>query len=189
MNSRTVFLTTLIVASTLALLIYLTGLNSHRPLYLNALLSTTILSVLFLAFITTVLYRGWQLRDNYGRFRDHFHLWRKPATAGMDVSLADADTIDADSCGGTIAGLLLWVVIGLTGSLLFWAIGAVVWAAILLAAGLLYWIIFRAYRLIFRHSATCKGRLRKSAGIALLYTILYNCWIYAIIIGAHYLKR
>ena len=110
-NSKTVFIWTLIVLPTLSLLIYLTGIRNHRTLYFNSLISTTILSVVFFSFITIGLYNGWKLRDSYGNFLDKFN------------------------------------------------------------------------------SAKCKGDLLKSAGKALLFTFLYNCWIYAIILGTHYLHR
>ena len=188
-NSKTVFISTLIVLPTLSLLIYLTGIRNHRTLYLNSLISTTILSMVFFSFITIGLYNGWKLRDSYGNFLEKFKMWRKPFSSALDVSGFDFGLIDTDSFIGIIGALLLWIILALLGSIIFWTIGAMVWATILLAGGMLYWIIFRAYRMIFLNSAKCKGDFLRSAATALLFTFLYNCWIYSIIFGTHYLKR
>ena len=188
-NSKTVFISTLIILPTLSLLIYLTGFGNHRTLYLNSLISTTILSLVFFSFITIGLYNGWKLRDSYGNFMHKFDVWKKPSSSELDVSDFDIALVETESIIGAIGAVLLWIVLALFGSIIFWAVGAVVWAAILLTGGMLYWIIFRAYRMIFRSSAKCKGNLLKSAGTALLFTFLYNCWIYAIIFGTHYLNR
>ena len=50
-NSKSVFFSTLIVVPTLTLIVYLTGINQHRTLYLNSILSTTILSIVLFLFI------------------------------------------------------------------------------------------------------------------------------------------
>ena len=188
-NSKTVFVSTLIVVPTLTLIIYLTGVNVHRTLYLNSLLSTTIISIVFLAFITTGLYNGWKLKDGIGNFLDKFYLWKKPSSTTMDVSNFEPFVFDEGGIEGCLVSIVIWIVLGLFGSFIFWLLGAFIWAPILVVAGLLYWIIFRAFRLIFRNSAKCKGNFIKSFGIALLFTFLYNCWIYAIIFGTHFLNR
>lgn len=174
---------------TLTLIIYSTGINQHRTLYLNSLLSTTIISIVFLTFITTGLYNGWKLKDGLGNFLDKFHLWKKPSSSTMDVSHFEPLVFDEGGIEGCVVSIIIWIVLGLFGSFIFWLLGAFIWAPILLVAGILYWIIFRAFRLIFRNSAKCKGDFFKSLGIALLFTFLYNCWIYAIILGTHFLNR
>ena len=188
-NSKTVFVSTIIVVLTLTLIIYSTGVNQHRTLYLNSLLSTTIISIVFLAFITTGLYKGWKLKDELGNFLDKFYLWKKPSTTTMDITHFDPSDIGEGGIEGCIVSLLLWIVIGLFGSFIFWWLGAFLWVTVLVIAGLLYWIVFRAFRLIFRNSLKCKGELLKSFGTALLFTFLYNCWIYAIIFVTHYFNR
>ena len=174
---------------TLTLIIYLTGINEHRALYLNSLLSTTIISIVFLTFITTGLYNGWKLKDGLGNLLDKFHLWKKPSTTTINVGEFEPMIFDEGGLEGCFISIIIWIVLGLFGSFIFWWLGAFVWVTILLVAGLLYWIIFRAFRLIFRNSSKCKDDLLKSFGTALLFTFLYNCWIYAIIFGTHFLKR
>jgi len=174
---------------TVAFLVYASGLNNHRSFYLNTLISTTVLSILFLVLITIGLYNGWKLKDTLGDFRKKVDLEKGP-----DISQLDFPSIDlSDSIEGGIFGIIislfLWLIIGLLVSFLFWLAGGVIWAIILLIAGLLYWIIFRAFRLVFRHSPNCKGKLINALGTALAYTVLYNFWIYMIVIGAHFLNK
>lgn len=187
-NARTIFISTVLVAVSLTLIIYLTGLKQHRSLYLNSLISTTVLSILFLGLITNGLYYGWKLKDDLGNFMSRFDQWKMPEKASMDVSLPDADGC-AESAEGALLGFLAWIIIGLFGAFLFWLLGAVIWAVILVTAGILYWIIFRAFRLIFKHSMKCRGNLKKSFSVALLFTLLYNGWIYAIIFSTHYFNK
>ncbi len=77
-NSKTVFFSTLIVVPTLLLIVYLTGINQHRSLYLNSVLSTSILSIVFFLSIFIGLYRGWKLKDNLGNVLNNFERLRKP---------------------------------------------------------------------------------------------------------------
>lgn len=173
---------------TLTLIIYLAGIKEHRTLYLNSLISTTIISTVFLTFITIGLYNGWKLKDELGNFLDKFHLWKRPSTPTMDTSYYEPSVVGESGMEGCLISFIIWIVLALFGSLIFWLFGAFIWATILITSGMLYWIIFRALRLIFRNSSKCKGDLIKSFRIAVFYTILYNSWIYAIIFGTHYLS-
>lgn len=190
-NSKTVFISSIIIVPLLTLIVYLGGLHDHRTLYLNSLLSTSIISFVFLIFITTGLYQGWKLKDGLGNILDKFNLWRKPSDTTLDVSgvPADLNVMDDGNFAGCIISIIVWIVLALFGSILFWLIGAVLWAGILVAGAILYWIIFRAFRLIFRNSSRFRGDLMKSLGYGLIYTVLYNCWIYAIIFGTHFLNK
>lgn len=188
-NSKTIFVATLIVVPTSILIVYLSGINEHRSLYLNSLLSTSILSLVFLTFISTGLYNGWKLKDSLGNMLHKFHLWKKPKSTTLDVSEIEFDIFGGEGIEGCLISIVIWIVVALFGSLIFWALGAFIWGPIVLLAAILYWIIFRAFRLIFRNSAKCKGQLLKSIGVALLFTILYNCWIYAIIFGIHFFNK
>jgi hypothetical protein len=190
-NSKTVFFSTLIVVPTLTLIVYLTGINKHRSLYLNSILSTSILSTVLFLFIFIGLYRGWKIKDNLGNILDSFDDLRNPGVGDMD-SLAAVDfggDIGEDGGLGCLFSFIAWIVIGLFGAIILWFLGAIFWAIILTIAALLYWIIFRAFRLIFRNASYCKANIARSFGISILFTFLYNCWIYAIIFGAHFLIK
>ncbi len=190
-NSKTVFFSSLIVIPTLILIVFLTGIDKHRSLYLNSLLSTSILSVVFFLFIFIGLFRGWKLKDNLGNILDNFERLRKPPMGDMDTLAAVefGGDIGEDGGLGCLFSIIAWIVIGLFGAIIFWFFGAIFWAIILTIAALLYWIIFRAFRLIFRNAALCKGNILKSLGISILFTFLYNCWIYAIIFGTHFITK
>jgi hypothetical protein len=45
---------------------------------------------------------------------------------------------------------------------------------------MLYWIFFRALRLVFKNSNRAKGSLLESIKWGVVYTTLYNFWIYGI---------
>jgi len=182
-SSQRVFIATIIIIPTLILIVYLTGLESHRSLYLNSIIVTTLIGVIFFCFITIGLYKGWKLKDTLGNFKKYFSKYPDPSNVSMETGDID---IAGDEIGGWLLSLILWIIIALFGSLILWLIGAFFWGMILVLAGLLYWIFFRALRLIFRNSAKCRGDLVKSLKIALIYSIVYTFWIYAIIFLAHY---
>ncbi len=201
-NSGTVFTATLLVVGMLSLMVYLTGLKEHRSLYLNSLVSTTIISIVFLVFITTGLYRGWKLKDTIGKLTDGFHWpkWKSPFKKSDNKKndenngsgwswLEGLLELPGESVEGVVAVLLLWIIVGIAAAFLLWWLGPLIWGGLVGLAAVLYWVVFRAYRLIFFYSATCKGLFWKSVGIALMFTFLYNCWIYALIFLAHYLSR
>ncbi len=83
-NSKTVFFSTLIVVPTLTLIVYLTGINQHRTLYLNSI-------ILFL-FIFIGLYNGWKLKDNLGNIIDNFNKLKKPKVEALD-DLSSIETL------------------------------------------------------------------------------------------------
>jgi hypothetical protein len=188
-NAKTIFVSTLIVIPTLTLIIYLSGVKEHRSLYLNSILSTSILSVMFLIFITVGLYRGWKLKDNIGNLFDKIDRLEKPGSGTADAGGLDLDFFNADGLEGCITSIFAWAIIGVLGTFILWALGTVFWAVTLAIAALLYWIIFRAYRLIFRNSLRCRRDFWKSLRIAIVFTFLYNCWIYIIIFTTHFLDR
>jgi len=172
------------------LVVYLTGLKSHRSLYLNSLITTTILSFVFFCFITVGLFRGWKLKDTIGNLTHYFSRLKKPKNSdGGSGSFDGLEAFEvADSPEGCVFAIILWVVVGLFGTVILWAIGAFFWGIILVMAGLLYWVIFRAFRLILKNSASCKGNISRSLQIAVAYSLLYSFWIYAIIYFSHYFK-
>ena len=185
-NSKIVFIATVIIIPTLSLIVYLTGLESHRSLYQNSLITTTILTIVFLLFTFIGLYKGWKLKDTLGSFKNY--LPKPPANPSMDLSRTEFPAIgEGEGMEGCLLSLVIWIVLGLFGSFLFWLIGAFFWATILILAALLYWVIFRALRLIFRNSVKCKGDIIKSGQLSILYTSLYVFWIYGIIFIGHYL--
>jgi len=188
-NSKTLFISTLVVIPTLVLIVFFSGVEKHRSLYLNSLLSTTVLSIVFIAFLTTGLYNRWKLKDTIGKFNLKYRSSKSPDLSGMDASGFDLPDGGDLGIGGILVAILLWIVIAIFGSVVLYYVGGLLWLTFLSIAAILYWIIFRAFRLIFKNSAMCRGKIFKSLAIAIVYTILYNFWIYGIILGAHYLKN
>ena len=185
-NSSTVFISSIIIIPSLILIVYITGLENHRSLYLNSLITLTILGIIFISFITIGLYNGWKLKDDLGNFRKYFSKYPAPSADQINI---DSFEPFGEDLGGCLLSIVLWILIAVFGSLIFWAIGAFFWGTILALAGLLYWIIFRAIRLIFRNSASTRGNIIRSLQIAFIYTIIYVSWIYGIIVIGHYLSN
>jgi len=94
-----------------------------------------------------------------------------------------------EGIGGIIVGILAWVFVAILILIFIWLFNTIVVTMILIFIAMLYWIFFRALRLVFKNSKRCKGRLLISMVYGFIYTTLYNCWIYAIILLTHYVIK
>ncbi|MFB9079789.1 hypothetical protein ACFFLS_07860 [Flavobacterium procerum] len=178
-NSRNIFIITLIVIPLTILLVWVLGLDNHRSLFANSLLSTTILSVSFFLFISIGLFNGTKIKNDLGVLEQENIFFRKNSIIEMDIPEID------DGFAGILFSLLLWFIISIAGSYLLWMFETAAWIILLNFIGILYWIFFRALRLVFKKSAVCKGNFLKSAAYGFGFTLLYNFWIYMIILMAH----
>lgn len=188
LNSKNIFLITLIVITLTIIIVWIFGLEDHRSILENSLFSTTILSIAFFLFIAIGLYKGVKIKDNLGEITDRFD----PAKIDfIKEAVADRSIEDAPDIGegifGIIISLILWFIMALVISYLCWAFGAIVWFSILTFIAMLYWIFFRALRLVFKKSGKCRGNYLNSILYGIGFTILYNFWIYAIIFMRIYL--
>lgn len=184
-DSGSVFAISIFVTIVTTVFIWVLGLGTHRTLFVNSLLSVSILSAAFLVFIVYGLYQGIKLKDNIGKITDKFSF--KGLRDFQKMSLRRG--VGADSpvgCTGDLGELLLWLLAAVVAIILIWILGNVLWFLILVFIAMLYWIFFRALRFIFKKSYRCKGNFGKSFLYGLYHTILYNFWIYGIIMGAHY---
>jgi len=86
-------------------------------------------------------------------------------------------------------GAVVWFLFSIALMVFMWLFSALMWTMVLVFVAMLYWIFFRALRLVFKNSNKCKGNLASSAAYGIGYTILYNFWIYGIILAAHYLVK
>lgn len=166
---------------------FLFGLGSHHTFYENSILSTSILSAFFLAFIVIGLFKGVKLKNTMPKPDFQFK-----SINPTDVPLGDS--IDVPDIGGggileAIFAVILWIVAAILISLLLWIAGNVLVVVVAVFGGMLYWIFFRALRLVFKNSGKCQGDLGKSLLTGLFYTFLYNFWIYGIFMMAQYLKH
>ncbi|MBF9221404.1 hypothetical protein [Hymenobacter ruricola] len=174
-----------VVLTTVA--VWLFGLGQHRTLFANSLISTTILFAAFFIFTTVGLYHGVKLRDDVGRLTDRISRKNFPGTGGLE-SLPDFDFSDGHGILGILAAIVLAAVVAILAVFVIWLVGALLWSGILIFAAMLYWVFFRALRLVFKNSNRCRGRLGASVWEGFWYASLYTCWIYSIIMAAHYLR-
>ena len=165
------------------LLVYVTGLATHRSLLENFLISVTTIALFLFLFMAFGLYNGLNVLDNYSH---KLQLTWKQAhkrmpdafvpDMGSDVTIPDV----GDGIGGIVAGIILWVVFSIVLVTLLVVLQAVVWLAIVLLLIAIYWVMIRSLKLIFSKSAECEGDLAKSVVYAFGYTALYVGWIYGI---------
>lgn len=184
-DSKYVFIITLLVIPVTILSVWFYGIGKHKTVIENSLLSTSILSVTFFLFITIGLYKGIKLKDTIGKITDNINT--KKTAFLKDILPSDLSPIEsgldvAEGIGGIAFSIVLWLIVTLILSYLFFALGTIIWFSILLFLAMLYWIFFRALRLIFKKSAVCNGNFERSVFYGFIYTLLYNFWIYGIIL-------
>lgn len=185
-ESKHVFQITLIVVFLTIAGVYFWGLGRHNTFFENSIISTTILSIAFFLFITIGLYKGVKLRDNLGKIVDRF---KEVGHPDVSSSLSTGGGIDVgEGLAGILLSIVLWILIAIALSVVMWIFSNVLVIAILAFIAMLYWIFFRALRLVFKNSNKSKGRLLESLKWALVYTLIYNFWIYGILLMTHYLK-
>jgi hypothetical protein len=191
-TSKYVFTLSLLVIAVTILLVYVSGLENHRSLYLNSIYSLSILSVSFFLFITVGLYSNYKLHDDVGKILTKENIEKIPRPNGSwDLSGLDLSGLGSvgDGCGAIIGEIVVWIVVGIIAILFILVFGWFLWAVILAIFAMLYWIFFRALRMVFKMAPVCKDNLLKSMGYGLFYTVLYNCWIYGIIFSLHFLVK
>lgn len=178
----------MIVASTIMLIVYLTGLENHRSLYTNALITTTILLFVFFCFMATGLYRGWKLKDTLGDLTNYFSKLKN-----LEIQMAE-QAVSMDLNYWKLQMVLKAVFWNYTmdsnwgfGTIVFWFIGAFLGNNF--SHGRAFILDhFQSLQVNFKNSASCKGNLPRSVQIALVYSVLYSSWIYAIILFSHYFR-
>lgn len=183
-DSKKIFTISLISIIITILSVWFYGIGKHKTVIENSVISTSILSIAFFLFITISLYNGTKLKDSLGKLTDKFDskklnfLKDISADGGFGNSAPDI----GEGIGGIIMSIILWILATIIISYLFFALGTIIWLSILVFLGMLYWIFFRALRLIFKKSLECSGNIESSIFYGITYTILYNFWIYGIIL-------
>lgn len=184
-TAKSVFTISLIVTVLTVLSIWLFGLGRHRTIFINSILSTSILSLSFFLFLSVGLYKGIKLKDNVGKITDKLKIKIPDISQGLEFSGGMSDI--GEGIEGVFLGILFWLLFSVILLIFIWFFGAIFWTMIVFFIAMLYWIFFRALRLVFKNSAKCKNDLTKSAKYGLAYTLLYIFWIYGIILATHYL--
>ncbi len=167
--------------------VWISGQSSHRSLFQNSMVSTSILGTAFLLFISLGLYYGLKLKDNIGHVLTKENI-KKLSDKTPEIGSFDFDgPALGDGIGGIIVSIIAWIVISIVLVFLLYFLGVFFWVVVLLFTAMLYWIFFRALRLVFKNSKHCRGNLLKSLGFGFLYSFLYLSWIYGIIFIVNYL--
>ncbi|WP_370901361.1 hypothetical protein [Chryseobacterium gossypii] len=151
MLSRKFFLETKLLSySTLGIIIlviisvWISGKESHRSLFQNSILSTSILAGAFFLFISLGLYSGLKLKDNIG------NILTKDRLKKYSDNVPEINTFSfelphvGDGIVAIITSVILWIVFSLVLVFLLYFLGLFFWSAVLLLAAMLYWIFFRA---------------------------------------------
>ena len=167
--------------------VYFWGVGKHHTFFENSIISTSILSIAFFLFITIGLFNGMKLKDNLGQIVDSYKVVDTSNIAGDFIS--SGPIADGDGIGGIILSILLWIVAAIVLAIALWVFSNVLVVVVLIFAAMLYWVFFRALRLVFKNSNKSKGDLMESVKHGLMYTFLYNFWIYGIFILTQYFKR
>ena len=183
-NTGSLFAISLIVIVLTILSVWFYGIGTHKTVIENSLISTSILSIAFFLFITIGLYKGIKLKDTLGKFTPHLST-KKTAflkDINLDAGIIESGSIAEEGIGGLILNIILWLIVTVVLSYLFFILGTFIWFSIVLFIAMLYWLFFRAIRLIFKKSLECSGNVEKSVFYGIMYTLLYVFWIYVVIV-------
>ncbi len=184
-NTRNIFIISMLVIAITIFSVWFYGIGKHKTVIENSLISTSIISIAFFLFISISLFNGTKLKDNVGKITDKIN--SKKLDFLKDLTPTDYNGLEigadiAEDIGGIVISIILWIIVTIVLSFLFYALGTIIWFSILVFLGMLYWIFFRALRLIFKKSAKCSGNFELSLFYGFAYSILYNFWIYGIIL-------
>ena len=188
LTTKKIFIVSLLVAALTIIAVWLFRLGQHRSLFQNSILSTTILSVAFFLFLAIGLYKGIRLKENLGKITDRIKIDKRPDLSNGFEFPADF-IVAGEGIAGIIIGIIIWLLFAVLLIVLVWFFSTVIWMMVLVFAAMLYWVFFRALRLVFKNANKCKNNLRLSIAYGLAYTILYNFWIYGIILASNYLVK
>jgi hypothetical protein len=156
-----------------------------RSLFAETELTLVIIAAGLFLFLSVGLYRGIRVRrrDLPGIAASETPLKNvmdgmDPLSTSFEVAGAADDILSA--IGGFIVALIGLIVLGVVLWILL-SLGVVVWVFLLAA---LAWVFHRALRVVFSKSRVCRGNLAKSLAYALMYTLLYTGWLFALVIVA-----
>lgn len=177
---KTILITSITAIVLTLVLVYFTGLKSHRSITDNAFISLSILGASFFLFLLAGLFYGFDVQDDL-KNKLRFRWGRSKRLIPINWSFEVPNVMDADGPAGCLAAIVFWIVATLAAILLVIALEVFVWGFVIVLIAAIYWVLIRALKLIFAKSAACKDNLLKSAGFALAYTALYIGWIYGVI--------
>ena len=134
-DSKNVFIITLLVIVLTVLSVWFYGIGTHKTVIENSLISTSILSLAFFLFITISLYKGIKLKDTIGKITDKMDTKKTAFLKDMlpsDLSPIESGLDVVEGIGGIVFSIILWIIVTLLISYLFFALGTIIWFSILL---------------------------------------------------------
>lgn len=184
---KRVFIITLFVISLTIIGVSFFGVGHQRTLFQMSLTSMSILSSTFFLFLTIGLYHGIKLKNDMGPIYQKMRMFLPDIINYSSIHFPDTPALVAGIIDNIIA-FITWTLFAIILIFIAWIFAEFISILLALFIAMLYWIFFRALRLVFKKSAVCKGHLIKSMGYGILYTALYNTWIFCIIFGMHFLQ-
>jgi hypothetical protein len=188
LSARTVTLLSVITILVVFALAFLLG---HRSLLVEVERSVGILSIGLFLFLSHFLYRGVRVK-NEPLVRERWKPIQGSDFTDVMSNLPDVTPsfeLVGEGLGGIILSILSWIVFIIVIFLLLYVLANMVWGIIFVLAVIVYWIFYRALRLAFIKSRSCKGKVLFSLGYGLMYTIMYMSWVYGALLGFKVLFR
>ena len=164
--------------------------SMRLPRWIETELVLSLWWIIVVAALTTLLYRGFRLRDDYV----YFTPWsRPPAVKGDDPAPAKggcggwADGLGG--CGADGEGLLAMLALAIVLGLALGAAWVLVELALPLVFFLMYWLFMRAIGRVANDRHGCEGSLARSLGWGLGWATVYVAPIAAVTWALHALRR
>ncbi|RDC62170.1 hypothetical protein [Adhaeribacter pallidiroseus] len=178
LKGKSVFIVSLLVIGVTTSSVYLSGTSDNRSLTANLYWSLGIVATALFLFITTGLYLGVGVINDFPAFRS-FKTGEFLANSGTIPELPDVEA--GDGLAGVVLAILWWLGMTILCIILLLVVEAVFWFALFVLVAMLYWVFFRALKFVFSKSPRTKNKFAVSLLYALAYTILYTGWIFGVV--------
>ena len=134
LKGKSIFIVSAIVIAVTALTVYVTGINYHRSINDNFLISLTIISVVLFVFMTYGLFKGIGLVNDFPKFK------KFKSGEMIDIPLGENSVSDVDT-GDGIEGILFsivsWILLTILFVVFLIVLEAVLWLSIFISCNAL----------------------------------------------------
>jgi len=186
-NGRSLILVSISVVILTSLSIFLQGAPPEHGIFIHSLVTTSIISVGIFLFLAFGLYLGVKLRQPLGKEKSDKKRFR--VFSRHDDKVIPVEFLSSDSPEALLAGIIIFVALALAIIFFTWIFMDAMIPLLIAFMVLLYWVFYRSLRQVFKNSRICKGDFRRSAGCALVYTLIYSLWVYGVIVCFHFLLK
>lgn len=184
--------TALVLLACLAASAVLLPASVHLPRWVEVELVLALWWVIVAGALTTLLYRGFRLRDDVV----YFTPWSRPAAVKGDAPAAPAGKTGCagwadglSGCGGDGEGLLVMLALAVVLGLALGAAWVLVELALPLVFFLMYWLFMRAIGRVANDRHGCEGSLARALGWGLGWATLYVLPVALATWALHALRR